>query len=94
VLRKTTFPRTFGLTNHKSDHDKGQRRLSTGVRELDVFMGGGIPEGDSLLVAGPSGAGKTVLGIQYIAEGLTKGEPCIVAMFEELVRRKPGSITT
>ena len=24
-------------------------------------MGGGIPEGDSLLVAGPSGAGKTVL---------------------------------
>src|SRR5476649_1353461 len=47
-------------------------------------MGGGIPEGDSLLVAGPSGAGKTVLGIQYIAEGLTKGEPCIVAMFEEL----------
>ena len=79
-----TFPRTFGLTDKKSDHVKGRRRLSTGVRELDALMGGGIPEGDSLLVAGPSGAGKTVLGIQYIAEGLTKGEPCIVAMFEEL----------
>ena len=47
-------------------------------------MGGGIPEGDSLLVAGPSGAGKTVLGIQFIAEGLGRGEPGIVAMFEEL----------
>ena len=79
-----TFPRTFGLTGNKSDHVKGRRRLSTGVRELDALMGGGIPEGDSLLVAGPSGAGKTVLGIQFIAEGLTKGEPCIVAMFEEL----------
>ena len=79
-----TFPRTFGLTNNKSEHVKGRRRLSTGVSELDALMGGGIPEGDSLLVAGPSGAGKTVLGIQYIAEGLTKGEPCIVAMFEEL----------
>src|SRR5450755_2043130 len=79
-----TFPRTFGLTGNKSEHVKGLRRLSTGVRELDVLMGGGIPEGDSLLVAGPSGAGKTVLGIQYIAEGLTKGEPCIAAMFEEL----------
>jgi len=78
-----TFPRTFGLTGNKSEHVKGRRRLSTGVRELDALMGGGIPEGDSLLVAGPSGAGKTVLGIQYIAEGLTKGEPCIVAMFEE-----------
>ena len=33
-----TFPRTFGLTNNKSDHVKGQRRLSTGVRELDALM--------------------------------------------------------
>ena len=79
-----TFPRTFGLTDNKSDHVKGRRRLSTGIRELDALMGGGIPEGDSLLVAGPSGAGKTVLGIQFIAEGLGRGEPAIVAMFEEL----------
>jgi circadian clock protein KaiC len=47
-------------------------------------MGGGIPEGDSLLLAGPSGAGKSVLGSQFIAEGLRHGEPGIVAMFEEL----------
>ena len=79
-----TFPRTFGLTDNKSEHVKGRRRLSTGVPKLDALMGGGIPEGDSLLVAGPSGAGKTVLGIQFIAEGLTQGEPGIVAMFEEL----------
>ena len=79
-----TFPRTFGLTNNQSDHVKGRRRLSTGVPELDALMGGGIPEGDSLLVAGPSGGGKTVLGIQFIAEGLRHGEPAIVAMFEEL----------
>jgi len=79
-----TFPRTFGLTAHKSEHVKGRRRLSAGVPELDSLMGGGIPEGDSLLIAGPSGAGKTVLGIQFIAEGLGRGEPGIVAMFEEL----------
>jgi circadian clock protein KaiC len=77
------FPRTFGLSV-ESRQVKGRRRLSTGVRELDAIMGGGIPEGDSLLVAGPSGAGKTVLGIQFIAEGLRHGEPGIVAMFEEL----------
>ena len=76
------FPRTFGLTA-ESTHVKGQRRLSTGVHEFDAIMGGGIPEGDSLLVAGPSGAGKTLLGIQFIAEGLRHGEPGIVAMFEE-----------
>lgn len=77
------FPRTFGLTEKVSPL-KGRRRLSCGVSELDAIMGGGIPEGDSLLVAGPSGAGKTVLGIQFIAEGLRQGEPGIVAMFEEL----------
>jgi circadian clock protein KaiC len=79
-----TFPRTFGLSDNKSGHVKGRRRLSTGIPKLDALMGGGIPEGDSLLVAGPSGAGKTVLGIQFIAEGLVRGEPGIVAMFEEL----------
>lgn len=78
-----TFPRTFGLSV-ESGHVKGLRRLSTGVRKLDAIMGGGIPEGDSLLVAGPSGAGKTILGIQFIAEGLRQREPGIVAMFEEL----------
>src|SRR5712671_4017698 len=41
------FPRTFGLSA-KSTHVKGGRRLSTGVRELDANMGGGIPEGDSV----------------------------------------------
>ena len=78
-----TFPRTFGLTQQAS-HVKGRRRISTGVRELDVMMGGGIPEGDSLHLAGPSGAGKSILGSQFIAEGLRQGEPGIVAIFEEI----------
>ena len=67
-----TFPRTFGLAE-ESDHVKGQRRLSTGIPELDALMGGGIPEGDSVLVAGPSGSGKTVLASQFIAEGSAPG---------------------
>lgn len=76
------FPRTFGLTGRK-DKARDRRRLPCGVPELDAMMGGGIPEGDSLLVAGPSGAGKSVLATQFIAEGLRRGEPGIVAIFEE-----------
>jgi circadian clock protein KaiC len=76
------FPRTFGLTGWKHK-TPDRRRLSTGVAELDAMMGGGIPEGDSLLVAGPSGAGKSVFATQFIAEGLRRGEPGIVAIFEE-----------
>jgi len=78
-----TFPRTFGLSTIP-DKIKGQRRLSTGVPALDTLMGGGIPEGDSLLVAGPSGSGKSILGTHFIHEGLEQGEPGVVAVFEEI----------
>ena len=78
-----TFPRTFGLAQ-ESGPVKGTRRLSTGVPELDALMDGGIPDGSSLLLAGPSGSGKSILASQFIGEGLRRGEPGVVAIFEEL----------
>ncbi len=54
-----------------------------GIPELDKMLGGGILEGDSLLVAGPSGTGKSALATQFIAEGLRQGESAIMALFEE-----------
>jgi len=76
------FPRTFGLTG-RPEKGRDRRRLSCGVAELDALMGGGVPEGDSLLIAGPSGSGKSVFATQFIAEGLRRGEPGIIAIFEE-----------
>jgi circadian clock protein KaiC len=76
------FPRTFGLTG-REEKAKGHLRLSCGVPELDEMLGGGIPQGDSLLVAGSSGTGKSLLGTHFIVEGLKHDEPGIVAMFEE-----------
>jgi circadian clock protein KaiC len=76
------FPRTFGLTD-KQTKPPSLRRLSTGVAALDAMLNGGIPEGDSVLVAGPSGTGKSVISTQFIAEGVRQGEAGIVAVFEE-----------
>jgi circadian clock protein KaiC len=47
------------------------------------MMGGGIPEGDSIMVAGASGTGKSILCTQFIAQGLRMGEAAIIAVFEE-----------
>jgi circadian clock protein KaiC len=47
------------------------------------MLGGGIPEGDSLLIAGSSGTGKSLLATQFIAAGIREGQPGIVAVFEE-----------
>lgn len=77
------FPRTLGFDARKEQPNRSRRRLSTGIIELDKMMAGGIPEGDSLLVAGPSGTGKSVLATQFIASGLRAKEPAVMALFEE-----------
>jgi circadian clock protein KaiC len=76
------FSRTLGLIGNKIKPAR-RRRLSIGIPDLDKMLGGGILEGDSLLVAGPSGTGKSALATQFIAEGLRQGEPGIMAIFEE-----------
>ena len=77
-----TFSRTLGLGERKSRPDK-RPRLSIGIPELNTMMGGGIPLGDSLLVAGASGTGKTAFASHFMAEGLRRGERGIMAVFEE-----------
>jgi circadian clock protein KaiC len=76
------FPRTFSFYSKKA-RDYSTMRLSTGVSGMDEMMGGGIPEGDSVIVAGPSGSGKSVLASQFITEGLRRGQPGVIAVFEE-----------
>jgi circadian clock protein KaiC len=78
-----TFPRTFGLAT-QSGEIKGEGRVSTGIGGLDELMGGGVPQGDSVLLAGPSGSGKSMMATHFIAEGLRHGEPGVIAVFEEL----------
>jgi circadian clock protein KaiC len=58
-------------------------RLSVGVPALDEMMGGGIPAGDSIMVSGPTGSGKSILATQFVAEGYQRGECAVIAVFEE-----------
>ena len=58
-------------------------RALMGVPELDDMLGGGLPRGYSLLVAGPSGSGKSILAATFLAEGVRCGETGVVAAFEQ-----------
>jgi len=51
--------------------------LETGIPNLDLILGGGIPEGDVLLVVGPAGAGKTTLAFQAAFSLAARGENVI-----------------
>lgn len=58
-------------------------RLSLGVSSLDEMLNGGLPRGYSLLVAGPSGSGKSILASAFLAEGAHNGETGVIAVFEQ-----------
>jgi circadian clock protein KaiC len=69
-------------------------RLSLGVPKLDDMLGGGLPRGYSLLVAGPSGSGKSILAGAFLAEGGRRGETGVIAAFEQRPNRSRGHAIT
>ncbi|PSJ16140.1 ATPase domain-containing protein [Nitrosomonas supralitoralis] len=63
------------------------KRTPLGVTDLDEMLGGGLPCGSSILIVGPSGSGKTVLAMDFLEEGIRRGETGVVAAFEDSSRK-------
>lgn len=59
--------------------------ISAGVPELDELLNGGLERGTVTILTGPSGVGKTTLGLQFIKEAAGRGERSVVYIFEESV---------
>ncbi len=71
----TVFPRIEALLATPTRRTPPPRtRVSSGVATLDVMFNGGIPEATMTGLVGPSGAGKTTLGLHFLA-GSTPAEP-------------------
>jgi circadian clock protein KaiC len=58
-------------------------RLPTGTKGLDALIGGGIPALSSTVLQGPTGSGKTLLGLQFLIEGARLGERGAICTLEE-----------
>jgi circadian clock protein KaiC len=63
------------------------RKSATGITGFDEITAGGVPHGRTTLVIGGPGSGKTIFGLQFLAEGVKSGEPAIFVAFEESVDR-------
>ena len=59
------------------------KRLESGVPNLDDMLHGGIPEGNSVLIAGDMGTGKTILTSQILYHGACSGERCLYVSLEQ-----------
>ncbi len=59
-------------------------KVKTGIQGLDEITNGGLPAGRPILVAGNAGCGKTLLGIEFLVNGILKyNEPGVFISFEE-----------
>ncbi|MET0982419.1 MAG: ATPase domain-containing protein [Telluria sp.] len=63
--------------------DREVRRISTGVPGIDALMHGGLPQGHTVLVTGPTGAGKTIIATRFLQEGVRQGEKGVAVYFEK-----------
>lgn len=60
-------------------------RLPSGIPGLDDVVNGGYFVGSTTVVAGISGVGKSVMGLQFIAEGARRGERSLMLSLDEQV---------
>jgi circadian clock protein KaiC len=58
-------------------------RIQVGIPGFDEIVHGGLPRGRSTLVAGATGTGKTVFGLQFLRGGAQLGEPGLLVTFAE-----------
>lgn len=57
--------------------------LPSGLPELDKLLNGGIERGTVTFLSGPTGVGKTTLGLQFMKEAASRGERSVLYSFEE-----------
>jgi circadian clock protein KaiC len=53
------------------------------VTGLDAMLGGGLPAASNTIVTGPTGGGKTMLGLQFLAAGARRNETGLYVGFYE-----------
>jgi KaiC domain protein len=63
--------------------NNGIKRISTGIGGLDEMLSGGLVRGTIAAIVGAYGTGKTTFSLQFIWEGLLKGETAIYISPEE-----------
>jgi circadian clock protein KaiC len=79
------FPRLISARHRRQNPETGQE-MSSGVRELDDLLGGGLYRGSSSLIMGPAGVGKSSLATHYAMTAARDGHRVAMFVFDETKR--------
>jgi circadian clock protein KaiC len=85
IYRRVQAPRS-GSRDQAAAFD-ATTRVSTGIPGLDPLVNSGYLVGSTTVVAGISGVGKSVMGLQYVDEGARRGERSLMFSLDEQVRQ-------
>lgn len=75
---------------------KYHEKITTGIEGLDSILEGGFPKDQFVLIQGGPGTGKTTLGLQFLLDGIMRGERGLYLSFLhnrkeiELIARSHG----
>ncbi len=75
--------KTKTIKKVKIKKSKKIQRVSTGIKNFDALAEGGFEKNSTNLIVGDSGSGKTIFGVQFLIEGIKKGEKGLYITFEE-----------
>jgi len=77
----------------REGYSLGSGRISSGIPALDAMLAGGLWPGAATMIAGPSGAGKTVMGLHFIRGGIEAGEPGVIASLQDIPTQLRRTLT-
>ena len=69
--------------SHAKRSNKNQDRESTGIKEIDSMIQGGLPNGSVIGLSGPPGVGKSIFSLHFLLEGAKNGQKCVYINLEE-----------
>ena len=68
-------------------------KSATGIAGLDQILNGGVPKGRVTLVTGNSGTGKTLLGLEFLVNGIRQyDENALLVTFEESATKVTANV--
>jgi circadian clock protein KaiC len=76
------FPRLADAPD-ASSYELGDQRVPSGVKAVDEMLEDGFWPGASTVVAGPTGVGKTLMGLHFVFRALELGERAVIATLQE-----------
>jgi circadian clock protein KaiC len=74
------FPRLVAA-EHRTPFPR--RVMTTDIPEFDALLGGGIEQGSSAVIIGPSGTGKSTVALQFAVAAIARGETAAIFVFDE-----------